>query len=417
MDRKLQKAGANWVNGERFFNRENELAHLRERVREGTHTLLTAQRRMGKTSLVRELLRQLQAENAFETVFVDLEGAESAADAIAEIAAQAGLIRNLWQKVTGIFSNVLQGLNQRVEEVGVLQLKLKFRAGLNEGNWQHHGDHVWTALAKSDKPVVLAIDELPILLNRLLKDHSSRITPEGRKKADLFMSWLRRQGQRHRGQVTLVISGSIGLEPILRQANLSATANILTPLELPPWNHEIASACLGALAIHYKLELSPAVRAEMCRRLRCCVPHHVQQFFDLMHLHLNRKNRTEALTADVEYVYQYELLGAHGQGALAHYEERLKMVLALEYFPVALELLTEASSNEGRLTREAIAQYSDFYMSSDGGEGMSIVDLLDILKHDGYLETHEEGLCFVSGLLQDWWRARHGEHFIPIAER
>ncbi len=417
MDRKLQKAGANWVDSERFYDREKELANLRERVREGSHTLLTAQRRMGKTSLVRELLRQLQAENEYETVFVDLEGAESAADAIAEIAAQAGLVKSFWQKITGIFGNVLQGLNQRVEEVGVLQLKLKFRAGLNEGNWQHHGDQVWAALAKSDKPVVLAIDELPILLNRLLKDHSSRITPKGKAKADLFMSWLRRQGQAHRGQVTLVISGSIGLEPILRQANLSATANILTPLELPPWNHEIASACLGALANHYKLELSPAVRAEMCRRLRCCVPHHVQQFFDLMHLHLNRKKRTGALTADVEYVYQYELLGAYGQGALAHYEERLKMVLALDYFPVALELLTEASLNEGRLTREAVAHYSDHYMSSDGREDMSIVVLLDILKHDGYLEPHEEGLRFVSGLLQDWWRARHGAHFIPIAER
>ena len=417
MNRKLQKAGANWVNGERFFNRENELAYLRERVREGTHTLLTAQRRMGKTSLVRELLRQLQAENEYETVFVDLEGAESAADAIAEIAAQAGLVRSLWQKVTGIFSNVLQGLNQRVEEVGVLQLKLKFRAGLNEGNWQHHGDQVWAVLANSDKPVVLAIDELPILLNRLLKEHSSRITSEGRAKADLFMSWLRRQGQRHRGQVILVISGSIGLEPILRQANLSATANILTPLELPPWNHEIASACLGALANHYKLELSPAVREKMCRRLRCCVPHHVQQFFDLMHLHLNQKKRTEALIADVEHVYQYELLGAHDQGALVHYEERLKMVLALDYFPVALELLTEACLNEGRLTREAVAHYRDHYKLSDGSEGMSIVVLLEILKHDGYLEPHEEGLRFVSGLLQDWWRARHEAHFIPIAKR
>ncbi len=114
---------------------------------------------------------------------------------------------------------------------------------------------------------------------------------------------------------------------------------------------------------------------------------------------------------------QYALLGAHGQGALAHYEERLKMVLAHDYFPVALELLTEASLNEGLLTSETIAQYSDLYMPSGGSEGMSIVDLLDILKHDGYLETHEEGLCFVSGLLQDWWQARHGAYFIPIAQR
>ena len=56
---KLRKAGSNWVEGDRFFDRDAEIEALAERVRDGTHTLLTAQRRMGKTSLVRELLRRL----------------------------------------------------------------------------------------------------------------------------------------------------------------------------------------------------------------------------------------------------------------------------------------------------------------------------------------------------------------------
>ena len=89
MTTQLRKAGANWVDGDRFFDREAELQDLRERVRDGTHTLLTAQRRMGKTSLVRELLRQLDDEGDFATIFVDLEAANDPADAVAEIAIQA----------------------------------------------------------------------------------------------------------------------------------------------------------------------------------------------------------------------------------------------------------------------------------------------------------------------------------------
>ena len=53
----LTKGGWNWVDGDRFFDREAEIKALAARVRDGTHTLLTAQRRMGKTSLVRELFR------------------------------------------------------------------------------------------------------------------------------------------------------------------------------------------------------------------------------------------------------------------------------------------------------------------------------------------------------------------------
>ena len=49
----LKKAGGNWVEGDRFFDREADIKALSSRVRGGTHTLLTAQRRMGKTSVVR----------------------------------------------------------------------------------------------------------------------------------------------------------------------------------------------------------------------------------------------------------------------------------------------------------------------------------------------------------------------------
>ena len=58
----LRKAGGNWVEGDRFFDREAEIEALMERVEDGTHTLVTAQRRMGKTSLVRELLRRLRED-------------------------------------------------------------------------------------------------------------------------------------------------------------------------------------------------------------------------------------------------------------------------------------------------------------------------------------------------------------------
>ena len=38
----LRKAGSNWVEGDRFFDREAELEVLAQRVGNGTHTLLTA---------------------------------------------------------------------------------------------------------------------------------------------------------------------------------------------------------------------------------------------------------------------------------------------------------------------------------------------------------------------------------------
>ena len=417
MKTQLRKAGANWVDGDRFFDRESELEALRERVQDGTHTLLTAQRRMGKTSLVRELLRRLDDEGDFATVFVDLEAANDAPDAIAEIAAQARPLRHVRNRIWSSFANRLRDIRGHIDELGLHELKLKFRASMDAGNWQRSGDQVFDALAQNDKPVVLAIDELPILVNRMVKGHDYRITPERREAADTFLSWLRRNGQAHRGKVCLIVSGSIGLEPILKQAGLSAQANIFSPFELHPWSHETSVNCLGALASNYDLDLPENVRREMCRRLRCCVPHHVQQFFDSIHEHLRRGGRSAATIDDVEMVYERDLLSVRGQIDLEHYETRLRMALGTESYRTALDLLTEAAVNDGLLTHEAVRLHLAMALSSQRDEAVPVDDILYSLEHDGYMERQPEGYRFVSGLLQDWWLARHGQYFTPIAER
>ena len=92
----LSKAGGNWVEGDQFYDRKSELAALTERAHDGIHTLLTAQRRMGKTSLVRELLRRLKQTGQFETIFVDLEAAKTPAKAIAEIGIESMAAQGAW---------------------------------------------------------------------------------------------------------------------------------------------------------------------------------------------------------------------------------------------------------------------------------------------------------------------------------
>ena len=417
MDLELRKAGANWVDGDRFFDRETELETLTERVRDGTHTLLTAQRRMGKTSLVRELLRRLDGEGEFATVFVDLEGANDAADAVAEIAIQAKSVQTAWDRIKDGFANHLKDIGDRVEEVGLADLKVKLRAGIDAGSWQRNGDQIFEALAANEKPVVLAIDELPILVNRLLKGHDYRITPERREAADQFLSWLRRNGQSHSKKVSMIVSGSIGLEPVLRQAGLSAQANIFSPFELQPWSQDTSVRCLDALARTYGVDIPVDLRREMCRRLRCCVPHHVQQFFDHLHEHLRRDGRSNATDADVTQVYERDLLGVRGQIDLEHYEGRLRMVLGPEGYRTALTLLTEAAVTDGLLTYHAVQLYRESSLASPDEDEIPIGDVLYSLEHDGYLERQGRDHRFVSGLLEDWWRARHGQFFKSIVDR
>ena len=51
----MQSATGRWVTGDNFFDRTGELEILAARVRGRNHVLLSGQRRMGKTSMLREL--------------------------------------------------------------------------------------------------------------------------------------------------------------------------------------------------------------------------------------------------------------------------------------------------------------------------------------------------------------------------
>ena len=300
----MRKAGGNWVEAGDFFGREAELDALAERVRNGTHTLLTAQRRVGKTSLVRELLRRLRETRSFTTIFVDLEDATTPADAVTEVAAQAKVAQGTLRRISRWFKNAR--LNEA--EVSLLpKLRIGVR-GIDAGNWKHRGDQVFAALAH-DGPVVLALDELPILVSRLLKGDGHTITPERKCATGEFLSWLRKNGQEHRGKISLILSGSVSLEPILRQAGLSFQTNIFPAFNLKPWDEETASGCLRLLAESYGLDLSRDVRQAMCRLLHCQIPYHVQRFFDVLHEDLRGAGRHAASVDDVQRVYESKMLG------------------------------------------------------------------------------------------------------------
>src|SRR5579864_6796305 len=96
----LKRATGNWVVGDRFWDREVEMALFKERLAEGAHLLLTAPRRIGKTSLLKETARRMEGE--FLCLYVDLEKAESPADAVVELSLAAHQYRPTWNRISGV---------------------------------------------------------------------------------------------------------------------------------------------------------------------------------------------------------------------------------------------------------------------------------------------------------------------------
>ena len=406
----LKKGGANWVSGDSFFNRDFEIAALMERVHAGTHTLISAPRRMGKTSLVREVLERLRIEGSFDPIFVDVEDAETAAHVVADIAARSKRVLGLRQRAQLTMGNAAREVRQRLQSIGAPEFGVKLQPAIDSFNWRRNGDALFSALASAPgngRRVVLALDELPLFISKLLGQSAGEIPEEKILAADTFLSWLRKNAQEHKGRVSLIVLGSVSLEPILSKARLSAHANVFSPLELRPWSQSIACACLEELAESYQLKIPLPVREEMCRRLGYLVPHHVQRFFDLLLDDLRSRGHHGATTADVNRVYTERMLGVHGQLDLTHWDTRLRIVLGPHGHQLAASMLTEAAAEGGVLLRAAITKYTEdstTRAASSSGRFAEVRHVLEVLEHDGYFARDGGDFRFRSNLLRDWWR-------------
>jgi uncharacterized protein len=413
---KLVKTVGSYVEGDRFWGREREISLFVEDLDAGTNILLIGQRRMGKTSLTHQVSRQIQ--DRYLCLHVDLEQSVSAADAIVELSAATRQDAELWDKTKKIFGNILQSID-KVDSLQVAGLKIALRGGLTGKDWQDKGDQLLEALANADRPVVIFFDEVPILVSRLLKGEDFVITPERRRQVDEFMSWLRANSQKYQGKVRMVLTGSIGLEPILRQAGLSATINHLTPFELGYWSAETARGCLAALAQNYEVIFESGVIDRIFENLGVLVPYYVQMFFDSIDRYCVL-NDIKTVSVDViDEVYHSKMLGVRGQSNLSHLEERLRMMLDLSFYPLALDLLTETAV-VGFLTPAAInilGKEASVNLNNYSSINEVCREILMVLEHNGYLNKSKVGYVFVSKFIRDLWVSRYQYNYVPSAER
>ena len=402
----MRSSTGRWVSGDDFFDRDAELQILERRVRDGNHVLLTGQRRMGKTSVARELGRRLEAAG-WVFLFADVEGATCAEDAIADIAQAVHPVRPIMSRL----GSTMKRLVDSVEEIGAHDFRVKFRADLNAGNWRHHGELLLQHCAAHKQPVLLVIDELPIFLKRVLRGD------DGAARVDEFLSWLRGVLQSiDDGSPVLIVSGSIGLAPLVKRLGIPDRINHLDPLRLGPWNRNTSVECFKRLAESCGLQIEDGVANAVYDALGVGIPHHVQSFFARLRDHATMQGRDQVALADVGEVYRTELLGPSGQNDLVHYETRLEEALEDENYRIAMEILAEAATQD-QFTPGARRCLERLYARVVDDAPGRIADTLEILMHDGYLESGDVGHRFPSRLLKDWWSARFRDHHNPLESR
>lgn len=401
----LHPALGNYASGDRFWDRDGDVAEIVGYLNTGLSVLLDGPRRIGKTSVVHRVLEQLGT--SVTPLFVDVQHHADPAELFAAIAAAASANDGFWARMRALFGKRLGVAMDRVDSIELSILKVELQ-GAMAGSWRDDAREILEALRQQQPPVVVAIDELPLLVDRLLK--------RDRAQADLLMGVLRESADRSDG-IRWLVSGSIGLEAVLHRAGLAGTITYLRKHTIAAWDKTTTAGAVHALAESAGLVLAPGVGQRVHALLGLGVPYHVQLFVDELRRDATRSGDPHVSEADVDRVYEGPFLTSSVRAHLLHLESRLTSVLGEgDALRLARDLLTQAAV-AGVLTREQAMLLADDLVEDDRERTAVLHEALAILEHDVYLEPQDDGWRFCSRLVRDWWRQRNELGFTRPEER
>ncbi len=398
----LHPALGNYAAGDRFWDREREVREVLGYLTYGQGVLLTGPRRVGKTSVVHRVLAGLPSP--MQGLFLDVEHHDSATEMFAALgAAAAAADGNLWHRLAAWFGKRLSS----VDKVEVGRLKIDLQAAM-AGSWRDDAQAIVAAIADADHQTVVAIDELPLLVDRILKRDPA--------EAELLMSTIRALADGV-PSVRWLVSGSIGIEAVLHRAGLTGTITHLRAYPIDAWDEPTTTGAVEALGPSIGVTFAPGAAAEVHAQLGLGVPYHVQLLLDEVRREADRRNDRRVTVDDIRRIYDGPFLTSAVRAHLLHLETRLDTVLGEgDALRLARDLLTQAAVCGVATLADAQALAEDL-VEDDGLRAPILREVLEILVHDAYVGRDPDGWRFRSRLVQDWWTQGNELGFVPAADR
>jgi len=387
--------------GTQFFGRARELCDFWDLL-DSNHVVLSGPRRLGKTSLLKRLVKDAPAQG-WHAVLVDLQGHSRIEDVLAEL--ERSLPNS---KITGWLAAARKSVGRAAERIKKVELKMPGGFG-GALDLQAPPTTAWSAQARqlqtrlSAQPVLILIDEFSVFLEKLIN--------KDREGAEHLLGWLRTWRCANNIQCRFVFSGSIGINSLLTRHKLTTYFNDCHDFRLQPFSRAEAMAMVRA-ELESEARLSaPEVPEYLCARVGWLSPFYVNLLL-LESLRAVRDREAEQglqatpmQVGDVDDGYQ-RLLAVRSR--FIHWAQRLERDVAPQELPLVLKVLACVAGKPEGLSHKQLQARLHAIEPEPDARARRLESALWQLEEDGYLSTDGGRVQFLSFLLRDYWQSNHG---------
>ncbi|MBN2444026.1 MAG: AAA family ATPase [Spirochaetales bacterium] len=363
------------VTGDDFFGRAKELKKMGDLLVKGMSIFIPGPRRIGKTSLAQEFMRQ--NDKAYRFIYFDLEGKQSllefCEDLLREMKSKQMIFKDIWDTLSGMF----QSVEALIAEVRLKKLEFPLK------DVMRMCEDILKRLTKEN--MVLVLDEFSDFLFHLSE----------RREVELFLSWLR--SLRHKNYIRMIVTGSVNIISTVEELNCMNYINDLPPVAIQPLTRDEVRDLITELLKEKNILLKGKAQSFVLDKLTDGIPFYLQLFADkIMDEHENME------ITDLKEIKPFYLkLIEYDYPAFIDMHDRLNRYLEEKERKIAITLLSYISD-------KPLALKDLFpYIEESTTDIPFVHKILKRLVDECYLSLNKGIYSFVSPILREWWQHKY----------
>lgn len=371
------------VEGDDFFGREKEIQKANKLLDSSHSLLLSAPRRIGKSSLAKRLIEE-KKNQGWKCVYIDLEETTTE-DGFFNLVIEAFCKNGIWKQVAEGMSKGLASVLESIEKISLGPVQFNFAKKEDQEDLYKN----LKELIRHDEDTFIVVDELTLFLTILSKGE------DGVEKVAFILNWLRSLRQVSRTKVRWLFCGSVGLRNFTSAMNLGYTVNDLTEFSLDELSRDEAAGLLTELCKSENIEMSDELVEYTLNKLYWNIPYFIQIIFSNLAEDYEGKITQEDIDAAYRKLCSENYLSTWSERLVEYgeYELPARQILKL------LATMPEGIEREGMLNNLMTGQDASKIEAVD----YTLSKVLVMLENDGYIMKKDALRMFRSPLLRDYW--------------
>jgi len=371
--------------GDYYYPRPQIEANIWDEIQKGSHVLLAAPRRVGKSSVMQAMLKNCPSDT--RCVFKNIQGVQSESEFYRQFFELILQCLSKFENDKHWLSNLFQHLN--IEEITLEGVKFGEK---KPSEYAEEINQILPKIGQQQLKIVLLLDELPEVLNNL---HKKGRREEASSILDRLRQW--RQSPDIRNHFSLVLAGSVGIHHIVKALD-GRTADIndfsIMPFEALTRNE--AGDYIAWATKDCTVQYDEHLLSYLLTKINYFIPYFINLMLDEINKAARKASHSSLEFASIDAAFEKIV---RNNDHFREWKNRLFEYFAREESAFLNETLVYIAH------RHAINRRQLHDLALKHGKKDTYMELIRGLEHDGYVVELEGDFIFVSPFLQAFWKA------------